>query len=659
MSTSMFERRPRRVAAAASLLLAGVLVGAPPSHSAPPRSPGQADAAPGKAQKKTQDKGPGKKPGKGHGRPSTPPKTPPKSPPKTPPKMATAVGHGGAVSSVDPDATRIGLEVLRRGGNATDAAVATAAALGVTEPYSAGVGGGGYFVHYDARTRRVQTIDGRETAPAAMPSDAFVDPATGQPYPFAPDLVTSGVSVGVPGTPATWQRALDRWGTLRLGQALAPAEKLARTGFVVDETFREQTLDNVERFAAFPATSRLFLPGGQAPRVGTVLRNPDLAATYRLLGTKGVRAFYRGPLAEEIVDAVRDPKTAPGTTLPVPPGHMTTDDLRRYRVLDQAPTKVDYRGHQVYGMAPSSSGGTTVGESLNILERFDLARMGTTQALHHYLEATALAFADRARYVGDPAFVDVPTQALLSDRFAARRACLVDPRRAQPKPVPAGDVLDRDGGCAPAAVGELDVDTENESTTHLTVADRWGNVVAYTLTIEQTGGSGQVVPGRGFLLNNELTDFSTVFDPSDPNRIQPGKRPRSSMSPTIVLKQGRPFLALGSPGGSTIITTVLQTLVNRIDRGMDLPAAVAAPRATQRNTATVTAEPSFVSRYGPALSALGHVLVPAGDGLGSAAEIGAATAIELGPGGRQVAVAEPERRGGGAAGVVKGQRGRR
>jgi gamma-glutamyltranspeptidase/glutathione hydrolase len=573
--------------------------------------------------------------------------------PTPPAKKATAVGHGGAVSTVDADATAVGLEVLRKGGNAADAAVAAAAALGVTEPYSAGLGGGGYFVHYDASTGRVRTIDGRETAPAGMPSDAFIDPSTGNPYPFTPDLVTSGVSVGVPGTPMTWEQALRRWGRWDLRKALAPAERLARKGFVVDRTFRQQTLDNLVRFEAFDATRDLFLPRGDAPRVGTRFRNPDLADTYRDLGRRGTRAFYRGRLARLMADVVQHPRTSADTQLPVPPGHLSTADLARYDVRVQDATRSTYRGLQVHGMAPSSSGGTTVGEGLNILGHFDLRQMDDTAALHHYLEAGALAFADRAAYVGDPAFVDVPTAGLLDPRFAAERACLVSADRALPKPVAAGDARAYDGVCdtAPAA-GETDDDTENLSTTHLTVADRWGNVVAYTLTIEQTGGSGQVVPGHGFLLNNELTDFSTVYDPEDPNRIQPGKRPRSSMSPTIVLKDRRPFLALGSPGGSTIITTVLQTIMNRVDLGMSLPEAVAAPRAAPRNTANVTAEPAFIEAYGTGLTALGHSLAPAGDAFTSAAEIGAATAIEFGRHGRMIAVAEPSRRGGGAAGVV-------
>lgn len=569
-------------------------------------------------------------------------------------KEATATGYGGAVSTVDPEASAAAIDVLRKGGNAADAAVAAAATLGVTEPYSAGIGGGGYFVFYDAKTKQVGTIDGRETAPAAMPNDAFIDPATQKPYTFTPDLVTSGVSVGVPGTPATWERALERWGTLDLGEALKPAIKVANRGFVVDETFRQQTLDNKLRFDTFTSTQDLFLPGGDAPAVGSVFKNHDLAATYRMLAKEGTDAFYGGALAEEIATTVQAPPKSGDTDLPVPPGFITTTDLANYEVLDQDPTMVEYRGYEVYGMAPSSSGGTTVGESLNILENYDLRGMGDVNALHHYLEASSLAFADRGAYVGDPAFVNVPTQTLLDPVFAKERACEINPTTAAVKPVAPGNITAFDGAC-PVAAAPLakDSDTENISTTNLTVADKWGNVVEYTLTIEQTGGSGIVVPGRGFLLNNELTDFSTVYDEADPNRIQPGKRPRSSMSPTIVLKDGDPFLALGSPGGSTIITTVLQTILNRIDLGMDVSEALAAPRTSPRNTAKVTSEPAFIDAYGPALRSFGHDLVPAGDAFTSAAEIGAATAIEFNKDGTLTAAAEPERRGGGSAMVVK------
>jgi gamma-glutamyltranspeptidase/glutathione hydrolase len=568
-------------------------------------------------------------------------------------KKPTAIGTGGAVTTVDPEATAAGLKVLKAGGNAVDAAVAAAATLGVTEPYSAGIGGGGYFVYYNAKSGKVRTLDGRETAPNKMPQDAFIDPATGAPYTFTPDLVTSGVSVGTPGTLATWDKALANWGTLSLGDALAPATKVARRGFKVDPTFRQQTLDNLERFMAFPDTKKLFLPKGDAPKVGSIFRNPELADTYDLIADKGIQAFYRGPLARLMSDVVRKPRTSKNTKLPVPKGYLTARDLRDYKVRSQKAAKTTYRGHDVYGMAPSSSGGTTVGEALNILERYNLSAMTPEAVMHHYLEASALAFADRGRYVGDPAYVDVPVKRLLDDKYAAERACSLDPTKAATKPVAAGDVTSYDGICGTTTKqGEVEEDTENISTTNLTVADKWGNVVEYTLTIEQTGGSGMTVPGRGFLLNNELTDFSTVYDAADPNRIQPGKRPRSSMSPTIILKDGKPFLALGSPGGSTIITTVLQMIVNRIDLEMTVEEAIAAPRASQRNTASVTAEPAFIDAYGAALTALGHTLTPAGDAFTSAAEIGAATAIEFGPRTLLTAVAEPTRRGTGSAAVV-------
>ncbi|MGH8776117.1 MAG: gamma-glutamyltransferase [Jiangellaceae bacterium] len=568
--------------------------------------------------------------------------------PKAPPKDPVAVGRGGAVSSVDPYATEIGLEVLRRGGNAVDAAVATAAALGVTEPYSAGIGGGGFLVYYDARSGRVETIDGRESAPQMMEEDAFVE--DGVPIPFA-DAVTSGLSVGVPGTPATWELALDRWGSIDLRRALRPAARLARRGFVVDETFRQQTADNAARFADFTSTSELFLPGGAPPEVGSVLRNRDLARTYDLLGRRGTAFLYDGRLAEEIVETVVEPPVVPGSPRAVRPGLMRLPDLAAYEALPRDPTLVEYRGLQVAGMAPPSSGGSTVGEALNILEGTDLGALDRTDALHRYLEATALAFADRGRYVGDSDVVDVPLEELLSQEFADERACLIS-AAATVKPVPPGSPDGSYDPCAAATAATPGSDGEGLSTTHLTTWDRWGNVVAYTLTIEQTGGSGIVVPGRGFLLNNELTDFN--FTPTqgtapDPNLPAPGKRPRSSMSPTIVLDDGEPLLAVGSPGGSMIITTVLQTLLNRLDFGDTLPEAVAAPRASQRNTAAVSAEPAFLTAWGPGLEALGHAFV-------STPEIGAVTAIERGDDGRLVAVAEPVRRGGGDAGVVRPRR---
>jgi gamma-glutamyltranspeptidase/glutathione hydrolase len=565
-----------------------------------------------------------------------------------PPRVPTSVGYGGAVSSLDPVVSDVGLKVLRQGGNATDAAVAMAAAIGVTDPYSAGIGGGGFFVHYDAQTGEVETIDGRETAPAGVGPDTFVDPATGEPYPFYPDLVTAGVSVGVPGTPATWDRALDRWGTKSLSEALRPATAVAEQGFVVDQLFHDQTVANQARFEAITSTTELFLPGGQAPAVGSVFRNPDLAATYRTLAAGGVDAFYGGALAHEIAGAVQAPPVSEDTELPVPAGSMTAEDLASYEVVDRDPVSFSYRGYDVYGMAPPASGGTTVGEALNILEQFELGSLDDPAVLHHHIEASALAFADRAAYLGDGDFVDVPVAGLLDDAFARERACLVDPGAAAPKPVAAGDARSYDGVCdGTAAPGTEPEDTESTSTTNLTVVDRWGDVVEYTLTIEQIGGSGIVVPGRGFLLNNELTDFSIRYDADDPNRIEAGKRPRSSMAPTIVLEDGRPVLALGSPGGSNIISTVTQMLINRIDLGMTIQEAIAAPRVAPQNSARPVAEQAFVDSYGTALAGYGHTLTP------TANAIGAATAIEIGPGGLLTAVAEPARLGGGSARVVR------
>lgn len=557
-----------------------------------------------------------------------------------PPAPSTSTGYGGAVSSVDAEASAVGLEVLRKGGNAADAAVATAAALGVTEPYSAGIGGGGYFVYFDAATGEVTTIDGRETAPAGMESDAFIDPATGTPYSFA-NAVSSGLSVGVPGTVATWEAALAEFGTESLKEMLKPSILLATRGFRVDETFVAQTAANQARFAAFPATAELFLPDGAPPVVGSTFTNPDLAKTLREIALRGTDAFYEGAIADEIAALVQAPQKDPAATLPAYPGFMTADDLAAYDVIFQDPTHVEYHGLDVYGMAPSSSGGTTVGESLNILENFELSADDPGKALHLYFEATAHAFADRNAYVGDPAFVDVPTETLLSQEFADSRACEIDPDQASVKPVAPGD-LNATGCEAVAAAASLD---QGVSTTHLSVVDQWGNAVAYTLTIEQTGGSGMTVPGRGFLLNNELTDFSFVPNPTDPNIVEPGKRPRSSMSPTIVLDEGDVRYVVGSPGGSMIITTVTQVLVNRIDLGMTLPEAVAAPRASQRNTAAVSAEPAFRAAYEAELAGYGHTFV-------TAAEIGAVAAIEVDADGLMTAAAEPVRRGGGTGLVL-------
>jgi gamma-glutamyltranspeptidase / glutathione hydrolase len=554
-------------------------------------------------------------------------------------KQPTATGRGGAAATVDVLATRAAVAALRDGANAIDAAVVAAAVLGVTEPFSCGIGGGGFMV---IRTSdgKVTTIDHRERAPAAMRPDSFFQ--AGQPLAFN-DARYSGLSVGVPGTVRGWEEALRRYGTMSLAEALRPAVQAAREGFVVDQTFVDQTQQNLDYFDDVPSTRALYLDPDGTPRdVGTVLRNPDLARTYQRIAHLGAKGFYGGAVADAMVEAVRHPPVAADANHTWRPGMMTMRDVTAYVAPERKPTRVAYRGLDVYSMGPPSSGGSTVGEALNILEGFDLDPADRTQALHDYLEASRFSFADRNAYLADADFVDVPLTGLLSDGFAAERRALIDPQHAATSPVAPGDPYPYNAGGAGSAQAAATA-TQAQTTTHLTVSDRAGNLVAYTFTIESTGGNGVVVPGWGFLLNNELTDFN--FDSlTHPNRVEGGKRPRSSMSPTIVLEDGRPRLALGSPGGSTIITVVLQLLLDRLDLGATLPQAIAGPRASQRNTTTTLAEPAFVSSpEGQALAArYGHRF-------STTSEIGAATGIELLADGRVLAAAEPTRRGGGSA----------
>ena len=536
---------------------------------------------------------------------------------------ATSIGTGGAAASVERLATQAGIDILRRGGNAVDAAVATAAVLGVTEPFSCGVGGGGFMVVRTAGGR-VTTIDGRETAPAAMHPTSFWE--NGAPLPFN-GARYSGLSVGVPGTVETWAEALEKFGTMSLAEVFAPAIHIARHGYLIDQVWFDQANANRDWFDDVPASAALFLDPDGTPRdVGTVFTNPALAKTYERIAHLGAKGFYRGAVADALVNTVQHPPVAPTANHVWRSGVMKMRDLHTYVAPERAPTRVNYRGLDVYSMGPPSSGGSTVGEALNILEGYDLASMTRERALHYYLEASRYSFADRNAYLADPAYFDVPLKGLLSEEYAATRRALIT-ETAAPGPVPPGDPYPYEGA---------------ETTTHLTTSDKTGNVVSYTFTIESTGGAGLVVPGFGFLLNNELTDFN--FDSTThPNRVEGGKRPRSSMAPTIVTRAGKPFLALGSPGGATIITTVLQILLDRVDLGLTLPQAIADPRASQRNAANTGAEPAFLAT--PETTALrlrGHRIVDAG-------EIGAATGIEFLTGGGVLAAAEPVRRGGGSA----------
>ncbi|MEO7267589.1 MAG: gamma-glutamyltransferase [Knoellia sp.] len=566
------------------------------------------------------------------------------------PKVPVMTGGGGAVASVDPIASQVGIDILEKGGTAADAAVATAAAVATVEPYSSGIGGGGFFVHYDAQTGRVSTLDGRETAPATFDKEVFLNP-DGTPMDFN-TVVNSGLSVGTPGTAATWDAALKTYGTMSLNQILKPAEEIARRGFVVDETFYADTLGNAKRFSIFPTTAAIYLPGGAPVPVGGVQRNPDLAKAYRELRTHGIASMHTGRLGAAVVKEVQNPTTAPGVT--VPKGQLTEGDLAAYEVNHKAPTHTEHKGLDVYGMDTPSSGGIAVSEILNLLESFE-ERTGTSVAdlseaeyLHWFSEASAMAFADRNRYVGDVA--GVPTAELTSQEFADERSCLFNPDRAQTRPVPFGSPDGSyTGECAPSGTSLLPKD--GHSTTSLTVTDKWGDVVTYTLTIEQYGGSGMVVPGWGFLLNNELTDFNfapTTPGVPDPNLPDAGKRPRSSMSPSIILKDGKPYLTAGSPGGATIITTVAQIIAGVVDRGLPVGDAVAAPRISSRNGVEDAERAIFGTAIGAELRAKGHVLR-------DTPVIGNGTAIRTLTPSLWTAAAEPTRRGGGSAMVVDPQ----
>ncbi len=555
------------------------------------------------------------------------------------PKQPVAYGTGGGAATESPYASAAAIEVLRTGGNAVDAAVAAAAALGVSEPFVAGPGGGGYFVYYRARDHRVFTIDGREKAPAGAPPELFLG-ADGKPIAFE-QAVESGLSVGVPGNVATWGTALERFGSRSLASVLAPAARLGRRGFALDPALVDAIAENEGKLARFPASARQYLPGGRVPAVGRLLRNPDLARTYEQLGRHGWRWFYRGPIAGELARTVRRPATATGTPA-VAGGSMTARDLAAYTAPLRAPLSWTYRGYRLYGMPPSSSGGTTVAEAMGILGTFDQSG-DRTQALYRYLEASKLAYADRGRFVGDTAFVDVPVAGLVSKGFARQRAKLIAAGAALPTPVAAGNPFAFQGGGAPPARAGA-ADATEQHTNHLVVADRDGDVVSYTNTIEQVAGSGITVPGRGFLLNNELTDFN--FPTGTANSVAPGKRPRSSMSPTLVLKDGRVVEAIGSPGGATIITTVLQTLLDQLDFGMTLPAAIEAPRASQRNASSTDAEPDFLQQYGDGLRARGEAFAPVDS-------IGIVAALSFLPGGRLETATEARRGGGGSAMVVR------
>ena len=496
---------------------------------------------------------------------------------------ALAASPDGVVAVSHPAAAAAGARLLAAGGNAVDAAAAVQFALNVVEPQSSGIGGGGFMLVHLAASGETFIVDSRERAPAGASADQFAP--DGLPMPFAL-ASTSGLAVGVPGTLRGVDTALRRWGTKRLADTLAPAIELAEHGFRVNRFLAEDIANDHGRTGFHRETAAIFRPGGVPLAEGDWLVQPDLAKTLKLIAQKGPDAFYRGPLARAIVEAQ---KTTRGELGEAGRGRMTLADLANYRVAIREPLVGRYRGWTLAGMPPPSSGGLTVLQTLGLLERFPLGDaaqgygFGSPKTLHVMIEAMRLAFADRAAWIGDDDAAAVPTRGLLHPDYLAARAALISPDRRMETPQ-AGDPRPWDANAVRPASSR--VRAESPHTTHFAVVDRWGNVVSYTSTIEATWGSGITVPGYGFLLNNELTDFN--FAPAadaaagnpGANDVAPGKRPRSSMAPTLLFRDGKPVFAYGSPGGATIINSVLNVTLNLIDHGMTMQQAIDAPRVS-------------------------------------------------------------------------------
>jgi len=544
----------------------------------------------------------------------------------TPAPQAAAPGTAqpGMVSAADPRAAAAGVEILRAGGSAADAALATMLALTVVEPQSSGIGGGGFLVYHDEAANRLSSYDGRETAPAAATPAYFLGP-DGRPRPRG-EAVPGGLSVGVPGNIGLIEMAHERHGRLPWARLFEPAIRLARDGFMITP--------RLHRALASPGSLASLSPGGRAlfyeadgqPRaIGTLVRNSDLAALLERIAARGPEHFYTGAAADALVRTVRTAERNPSP--------MTRDDLSTYQAKEREPVCGTYRGHRICGMGPPSSGATTVFAILKQLERFDLRALGPDNpaAWHLIGESMRLAYADREAYLGDPDFVSVPVAGLTNEAYLARRSQLISPERAIPH-VEAGTPP----GAAPRTAAAA---AEVPSTSHFVAVDRAGNVASYTSTIEGPFGSGLTV--NGLFLNNELTDFS--FAPSQDgapvaNRVEGGKRPRSSMSPTIVYgPDGEVRLAVGAAGGTTIIAQVAKAIIGVLDWNLSAQQAIALPQIIGLGDRLMIERGTALEAMAPALRALGHQVAIVEPGY-------KANAIER-TGGRWVGAADPRSEG--------------
>ncbi|MBW9087929.1 gamma-glutamyltransferase [Rhizobium wenxiniae] len=504
------------------------------------------------------------------------------------------------VAAANPLAAQAGRDILAAGGNAIDAMVAVQAVLGLVEPQSSGLGGGAFLVYYDADAKRLTTFDGRETAPMDATPKLFLDDA-GQPLKFM-DAVVGGRSVGTPGTVRLLEDVQKRYGRENWPILWKPAAKLAREGFAVSPRLASLIAAEGDGLKRYEGVRTYFFDQSGAPlKAGHILKNPDYAETVEAIATGGADAFYRGPIAEDMVKTVRGARDNPGVLSPV--------DLATYHIKEREPVCFAYRALDICGMGPPSSGGIAISQMLGMTENFDLKALGpeNVESWRIIGDAQRLAFADRERYVADTDFQPLPIKGLLDKAYLGERAKLLDGDKALAKDaVKAGEpewdhamLLGRD-----AAI-------ELPSTSHFVIVDKQGNVVSMTTTIEN--GFGSRLMTNGFLLNNELTDFS--FKTHDgafavANRVEPGKRPRSSMAPTIVMKDGKPLLAIGSPGGSQIIGYVAQALIAYIDWGMPVEQIVAQPHLINRFGTYDIEAGTTAEKFAEPLKALGYEVKP-------------------------------------------------
>lgn len=535
--------------------------------------------------------------------------------------------RNGMVTAQEAIAADVGTDILKKGGNAVDAAVATGFALAVTLPRAGNIGGGGFMMIHLAESGENIALDYREMAPSRSDRDMFLDSegnADKQKSRF------SGLAVGIPGTVAGFHAAHERYGsgTFTFGDLVKPAIKLARDGFVVSDDLSASLAGRVERLMADPEVARIFYQNGEAPQPGDLLTQPDLANTLERIAAEGPSGFYEGPVAQALVQTVNERG-----------GRMQVDDFSNYRPVFREPIKGTYRGFEIFSMPPPSSGGVHLVQILNILENFDLKSMGagSSQSIHIMAEAMKPAYADRSKYLGDPDFVDIPISGLTSKDYAKSLAQLIAP----------------DSVIVSADLGPGNpLPFESNETTHYSVADKDGNLVSNTYTINFSYGAGFIGKGTGIFLNNELDDFSAKpgvpnaygLIGGEANAVEANKRPLSSMTPTLVLKDGKPFMATGSPGGSRIITTTLQVILNVIDHDMNIAEAVSYPRMHhQWQPDEIRVERGLSPDTVSALEALGHTVVQKW-------AMGSANSIMITPDGYVAGVADPRRNGAKASG---------